>query len=42
MKFFKRLMQKEAENNQKIREEIESRKNSNALLEESRQYENEW
>lgn len=35
-------MQKEAENNQLIREEIESRKNSNGLLEESRQYENEW
>ncbi len=42
MKFFKRLMKKEAEKNQKIREDIERRKNNNALLEESRQYENEW
>jgi hypothetical protein len=32
MKFFKRLIMKEAENNQKIREDIERRKNNNGLL----------
>ena len=42
MKFFKRLMKKEAESNQKIRQDIERRKNDYGLLEESRQYENEW
>jgi hypothetical protein len=32
MKFFKKLMQKEAQNNEQIRKDIESRKNSNSLL----------